>query len=257
LERTAADRSQDPPAASELTEVPFRLSDVPVEYVDPARLSRVTFFTDPRGAGADRFRFLRLRLLELQTPKDLRRFLITSPLSQDGKSTVALNLVTALAEGGKRSVLLIEADLHHSALSRQLGLERRPGLAECLKEQLNPLSAVRRVDPLACYFLPAGETSDNPSELLQSAVLHEAMGVLSAQFDWIVVDAPPVAPLTDVLSLRKEVDATLLVVRAGVTPADAVEEALALLGPKHVVSIILNGVENVERLYSKYYRAKS
>jgi capsular exopolysaccharide synthesis family protein len=234
------------------------MQDIPVEEIDLDRLCRVAFFTEPRGPAADRFRFLRLRLLELRNARNLHHILVTSPLAQDGKSTVALNLATTLAERGKREVLLVEADLHRSALTQQLGLGIRPGLAECLTNGLAAISAVRRLEPLGCYFVPAGQTSGNPTEVLQSGALAGAFAALSARFEWILIDAPPVTPLTDVLSLRKHADATLLVVRAGRTPDDAVEDAIALLGPQHVLGIILNGVEGVERLYSNYYhRAKT
>ncbi len=81
------------------------------------------------------------------------------------------------------------------------------------------------------------------------------MESLSPHFDWILIDSPPVAPLTDALSWKERADATLLVVRAGRTPTHASEEALNLLGRKHVLAIILNGVEGLDRAYKKYYKA--
>jgi Mrp family chromosome partitioning ATPase len=81
------------------------------------------------------------------------------------------------------------------------------------------------------------------------------MESLSPHFDWILIDSPPVAPLTDALSWKERADATLLVVRAGCTPTQATEEALTLVGRKHVLAIILNGVEGLDRTYKKYYKA--
>jgi Mrp family chromosome partitioning ATPase len=80
------------------------------------------------------------------------------------------------------------------------------------------------------------------------------MESLSPHFDWILIDSPPVAPLTDALSWKERADATLLVARAGRTPTHATEEALDLLGRKHVLAIILNGVEGLDRAYKKYYK---
>jgi Mrp family chromosome partitioning ATPase len=114
------------------------------------------------------------------------------------------------------------------------------------------MSAVLRLEPLACYFLPAGKPEGNPTELLQSAAMPGVIAALSAQFDGIVSDSPPVAPFTDALSLKKEVDGTLLVVRAGQTPSASVEEVVALLGREHLFGIVLNAVEGLDRLYSKY-----
>ena len=91
--------------------------DIEVEQVEVLPESRIVFHNEPRSPGADRFRYLRMRLRELWDAGKLRSLLITSPLPQDGKSTIALNLATALAEHGKRTVLLIEADLHHPTLT--------------------------------------------------------------------------------------------------------------------------------------------
>lgn len=88
---------------------------------------------------------------------------------------------------------------------------------------------------------------------MQSDSLSTAMQGLSPHFDWILIDTPPVAPLTDALSLSKHVDASLLVVRASQTSQEAVREALTRLGPKNVQGIIFNGAEELERIYSDYY----
>jgi capsular exopolysaccharide synthesis family protein len=226
---------------------------IPVEEAHIQPESRVVFHTDPRGPSAERFRFLRMRLRELWNAGKLRSLLITSPLPGDGKSTIAMNLATALAEQGKRSVLLVEADLHRSSLTQQLGLESRPGLAECLEDGLNPMSAVRRLEPLGWYLLSSGTPRSNPTELLQSEAVSGIMQELAPYFDWILIDSPPVAPLSDALCLARQADASLLVVRAGRTPREVVEQTLALLGPEHVLGVLLNGVEGLDRLYSKYY----
>lgn len=231
-----------------------RLKSVPVHQVNVERFSRLAFQSGPHGPAADRFRFLRMRLRELWKTKNLRRLLITSPLPQDGKSTVALNLATALCERGTRSVLVIEGDLYRSTIERELDLTGAPGMAECLKQHgLNPMSLVCRLDPLGWYFLPAGDCDGNATELLQSDRLAGVIQALAPHFDWVLIDSPPVAPLTDALSLAKQADASLLVVRAERTPREAVESAIGLLGKDHVLAILLNAVRAVERMYSKYY----
>jgi capsular exopolysaccharide synthesis family protein len=237
------------PESSELGE----LSQIQIEEVLIRPEIRIALLTEPRGPGADRFRYLRMRLREVKEAVNLRKLLITSPLPNDGKSTVALNLATALAEEGKRSVLLIEADLYHPTLIQRLGLQVRPGLGECLEKGLDPLSTLRRLQPLGWYLLPAGVLHGNPTELLQSEALPRLLQSLSPHFDWILIDTPPVAPLTDAVSLSRHCDAALLVVRAGCTPQDSVKEALTLLGPKHVLGIVFNAADGLSRLYSKYY----
>jgi len=221
-------------------------SEVPPE-------SRIVFHTDPRSPSADRYRLLRMRLRGLGKAGTVKTLLITSPLPNDGKSTVCLNLATALAEGGKKKVLLLEADLHRPALTRKLGLKTWAGLAECLGVAVDPRSAIRQVDPLNWYLLPAGGSRANASELLQTATLPNVVSELSPNFDWIIVDSPPVLPLSDAISLARCADATLLVVRADRTPRAAVDETIAILGRQRVVGIVLNGVTSVDRSYSTYY----
>lgn len=239
--------------AADCSQNGWRLQDAPIEEVGVHAVDRISFYADSQGAAADRLRFLRMRLRDLRNAKSLSRLLVTSPLPQEGKSTLAVSLATALAEHGKRTILLIEADLHHPAVTQQLDLKPGPGLAECLQTGLDPLSALRRLEPVGWYFLPAGGRCDHATELLQSDGLQVVMQTLAAHFEWIVIDSPPVVPLTDTLSLAKQADATLLVVRAGRTPREAVEQSIALLGRERVVGIVLNAVHDVNRLYSKYY----
>lgn len=227
---------------------------IPSETVQVRPEIRVVAHTDPRGPTADRLRFLRLRLNQVWNAEKLKRILITSPQPHDGKSTIALNLAITLAEEGKRNVLLVEGDLHRATLSKVLGLGGRPGVAESLESNVDPCSLIRRLEPLGCYFLPAGNPKNNPSELLHGGGLPAMMDAVSPHFDWILIDSPPVAPLTDALSWKERADATLLVARAGRTPTQATEEALNLLGRKHVLAIVLNGVEGIDRTYKKYYK---
>jgi succinoglycan biosynthesis transport protein ExoP len=238
---------------SDKLEKTFQLNQVSVEEVRLHPGVRIVLHSNPISPGADRFRYLKMCLREASHAGKLKTLLITSPLPQDGKSTITMNLATALAEGGKRTVLVIEADLHHPTLTEQLSLEVRPGLMECLAEGLSPTSALRRLEPLGWYLLPAGEPCRNPTELLQSEVLADIVQELSQHFDWILIDSPPVVPLTDAISLARHANATLLVAREGRTPDEAIERSIALLGRQRVLGIVLNGVENLERLYSGYY----
>jgi capsular exopolysaccharide synthesis family protein len=239
-------------AVAEGTETTTALEGIPLEEAEVEPLSRIVFHTDPRGLAADRFRFLRMRIRELSNAGKLKSLLVTSPLPLDGKSTVSLNLATALADQGQSAVLLLEADLYHPTLAQRLGLKPGPGLAECLASCLDALSVVRRVAPLGWYLLPAGGQLPNPGDLLHGDGFAKIMRKLSPYFKWIVIDSPPIGPVTDALALARQTDASLLVVRAGRTPGAAVEAALEALGAKHVMGVVLNGVEGLDRRYSKY-----
>jgi capsular exopolysaccharide synthesis family protein len=229
------------------------LDEFPVEEVTVKPDCRLVFLTDPSSPGADRLRLLRMRLREFQDLAKRQKVVITSPTPQDGKSTIALNLATALAEGGKRSVLLVEGDLHHPSITERLGLKARPGLADCIQRSLDPLLAIQRLKPLNFCLLQAGKTPGNPTELLQSGLVSGILDSLGSHFDWVLIDTPPVVPLTDALSFSRHADASLLVVRAGQTPRKAIEDAVERIGQKHILGIVLNGAEGLNRMYSKYY----
>ena len=216
--------------------------------------SRVAVYHDPTSAGADRFRLAQIRLKSLQASRGLKSILITSPMPGDGKTTVSLNLATVLSENGKVPVLLLEADMYRPTVLMRLGLKPWSGLSECSRRGEDPMLAIRRINPLGFYLLPAGCRVDDESNILQSTFTSQLVKSLSASsFGWILIDAPPTTPVADVLTLNAHSDATLLVARAGETPREALEESVRNLGRDHILGIILNGVEGLDRVYSRYY----
>jgi capsular exopolysaccharide synthesis family protein len=198
-----------------------------------------------------------MRLRECAHAQNLKTILITSALPQDGKTTVTMNLATALSERGKRAVLVIEGDLHRPCLGERLCVSTNSTLTECLQDHLNPMSAIERIEPLGWYFLSAGEPRKNATELLQSPALAGLLQKVSPYFDWILIDSPPVVSITDALLLQLHADASLLVVRAGQTPQATVEQAVQLLGRKKLLGVILNGVSRSKKNGYGYYYSKA
>jgi len=216
--------------------------------------SRVVVYDDPSSAGADRFRLAHIRLKSLQASRGLKSILITSPMPGDGKTTVALNLATVLSENGKVPVLLLEADVYKPTARARLGLKPWAGLCECSRRGEDPMLAIRRVNPLGFYLLPAGERGENDANILQSTFTSQLVKSLSASsFGWVLIDAPPTTPIADVVNLNAQTDATLLVARAGETPREAIEESARNLGRDRIIGIMLNGVEGLNKIYSQYY----
>jgi capsular exopolysaccharide synthesis family protein len=216
--------------------------------------SRVVVYSSPRSAGADRFRLLQMRLRNLRASRQLKVLLITSPLPGDGKTTVALNLATALTERGKRPVLLLESDVYRPTMAKKLNLKPWMGVTDCFEGGLDPMQAIRRIEPLGFYLLPAGTPVDDGSRILQSEyIAHLIKGLAASSFDWILVDAPPTTPIAEILALQAQSDGTLLVARAQQTPREAIEESTRNLGRDHVVGIVLNEVQGLDRVYSHYY----
>lgn len=238
------------------------LPNTQVEFVEVSPEHRIVFHTAPSSPGADRIRYLRMHLRSMQQARGLKAILITSPIEEDGKTTIALNLATALTEEGKRRVLLLESDLHRAPLVPRLGLSTcTEGLVDCMEKAANPLSVMRRIDPLGWYLLPAGQVRANPADLLHTSSYPALVNAVKESFDWILIDSPPVMAVSDAVYLRQHADATLLVVRAGHTPQTAVDESVRQLGRQNIAAIVLNAVDGLEKSYykygSKYYRPAS
>lgn len=228
--------------------------EFPVEEAKLRPETRLAYQTEPRSLAADRFRLLRMKLKAHWTAGKLKKLLITGALAHDGKSTVLLNLATALAERGKHTVLVVDADLHHASVTETLRLKPWAGLTDCLVDDgAPPLSAIRRIEPLGWFLLPAGEPCKNPTELLQTRAFGHILDQLTPCFDWILIGSPPVLSLTDSISLQQHADAALLVVRAGQTPREAVEQTIELLGKTNILGIVLNGVETRDHPYYHYH----
>lgn len=221
--------------------------------------SRIAVLEKARFMGEDRFRLLRHHLKEIRLSRRLKSLIVTSAIPQDGKSTIAINTAAALVDGGRQRVLLVEADLHCPSLGRTLGLDAVPGTAECLELGSDPFSYIRKVNPLGFYFLQAGSAAAHPTDLIQSESFPGVLEKVYEQFDWIVIDTPPICPVPDTLSMWKHVDGVLMVVRSAVTPRERADETLRLVGPERLAAVIFNGsVEATESYYkySSYYGSK-
>ena len=172
--------------------------------------SKLICLTAPESLGAEKFRFLGVRLRQLQHTRPLKKLLITSMIPEEGKSTVAANLATILARKQQPKILLLDGDLRRPSLSKQFGLGRLPGLSEWLHGEPRPITHIYRLEGPNLWFLPAGHPPENPLELMQSGRLSKLMEQLAAWFDWIIIDSPPVLPLADTSVWARLADGILL-----------------------------------------------
>jgi capsular exopolysaccharide synthesis family protein len=170
--------------------------------------------------------------------------LITSALPGEGKSTIAMLLAASGAIAGK-SVILLDCDLRLRTVSETLGNKRRPGLAELLRGAAN-LADVIVQDPVTkIYTLPAGSTASNTPDMLKSREMLDLVAILRDEFDYIVMDAPPLLPVADSLALATAADSILVVVEWCETSRANIREAFRVLGPmvNRVAGIVLNKVD--------------
>ena len=208
--------------------------------------------------GAEKFRFIRHRLTQLHLRRPVS-VLITSSVPKEGKTLVAVNLAVSLASSSRR-VALFDADMRHPSVQSALGLPLMAGLAEFLEGKADLKSAMRRVDPLGFYYLPAGKASGNPFELLQGPRMRELVALATSAFEWVVIDSPPLIPFADAHHLAVLADAVLLVARQRVTPRDMLRQVLSTLDGVQVAGVVLNASDdkrNDDYYYHYYPRAST
>jgi protein-tyrosine kinase len=203
---------------------------------------------------AEQFRTLRSRLYRLRHERHLRTLLVTSTVPNEGKTFVTLNLGQAIARQHERRVLLIDADLRASRLHVPLGAPSSPGLADFLRGEADEYSIIQADAQSNLFFIPAGRPVSNPAELLSNKQLRSLLDQLGPAFDWVILDAPPVLPVSDAGVLAGLCDGVLFVVRAGSTAFDLAQMASQEFRGKNLVGVVLNRVEEREAYgaYSYY-----
>jgi protein-tyrosine kinase len=202
---------------------------------------------------AEVFRTLRSRLYRLREQFSLRTVLITSTLPAEGKSFIAANLGQAIAQQHGRQALLIDADLRAPRLHTLLGAPRTPGLTEYLRGDADEISVIQRGPHNGFFFLPCGSPVANPVELIGNGRTKELLDRLKGIFDWIVLDSPPMAPVSDASLLADMCDGALLVVRAALTPFDLAQKVCADFKKTPLIGVVLNGVDRNSSYGSYYY----
>jgi len=214
------------------------------------------------------FRILRTNLDFLDVDSPLRSVVITSPLPEEGKSTVAVSLACAYAMAGKR-VLLVECDLRRPTLAKRLGIDSQPGITDYLLGQAEPKQVVRtvpvaaagsepsaepgRVPMIAC--ITAGRPSPRPAELLGSKRFNGFLDQVSQTYDKVILDATPLLSVVDALELLPQVDGVVMCVRAQRTTRDQARAARSALEhfPDRPRGVVVTGVRPGDEADYGYY----
>jgi protein-tyrosine kinase len=227
------------------------LQRYPVLPVRIQEQSRLVSLGKEGSLGAEKFRFLAVRLRQLRQTRPLKKILITSTIPGEGKSTVAANLACTLARRKPQRTLLLEGDLRRPSIAAQFGLSNLPGLCEWLSGE-TPTIKIFRLDDLGVWLLPAGSAPENPLELMQSGKLAPLMEQLQASFDWVVIDSPPVLPLADTSLWSRLTDGIVLVTRKGTTEKEQLRRGLEAIDKSKLLGALVNSSENAA--HSDYYQ---
>lgn len=191
--------------------------------------TRLITHLDPWSPIAENFRLIRANIQFAQPDRPIHSLLITSPEGNDGKSVAAVNTAIAMAQGGRRT-LLIDADLRRPDVHKLLGLERTPGFSDILTGQHAFKAADFATDVPGLYCIPAGHISALPAELFGTEQVKRFLDVMCERFDVIILDSPPVLVVTDAVLLAPQCDATVIVVTADKTDLRALEMTQETLG---------------------------
>jgi capsular exopolysaccharide synthesis family protein len=199
------------------------------------------------------YRTIRTMLLLGQAESAPRVILITSANPGEGKTTVSLNLGIALAQSG-RSVVVVDADLRKGNCHAHVGVQNRHGLTHLLADSLPLDVCVQKTAVPGFFLLPRGAVPPNPTEVLASDEMQETIAALRERFDFVLIDTPPAAAISDAAALSVLCDGILLVVRdQRMTPDSArhVVERLQAVGA-HILGVVLNGINIQDPYYADY-----
>ena len=215
----------------------------------------------------EQFRGLRSQLAQARQEGPLKTVLISSGMPSEGKSFIALNLAVSLARGSKNRVLLIDGDLRRPTLHKSLGASNNPSLLDYLDGsaelsevlQYNDAKGDASSAGLAeLAFIAAGTYANNSSDLIIGGRLESLILSVAQQFDWILIDSPPVLAVPDAVDIARFVDGVLLVAREAKTPYQVIQRAQAAFSQSRLLGVVLNAAKGTRLKryhYSTYFRS--
>jgi receptor protein-tyrosine kinase len=192
---------------------------------------------------AEAFRVLRTNLQFVDVDNAHKVFTVSSAIPQEGKTTTAVNLAIALAQAGGKT-LLVDGDLRRPKVDQLLHLEHAVGLTTVLVGKIEAVDAIQQHSPSGLDVLTSGAVPPNPAELLQSHAMNELLDKLRGSYDTIIIDAPPLLPVTDAALLAARSEGALLVIRHGRTTREQLRLSIERLQAvdARAVGILMNMV---------------
>ena len=205
---------------------------------------QLTTLTAPMSVVTEQVKTIRTNLNYAMVGKPLKTLMITSAIQGEGKSTVGSNLAVEYAKKGLQ-VLLVDADLRRTTIHQTFAISNQRGVSSWLSGQLTDVNEA--IYPVLdhLFVMPSGPKPPNPAELLASDRMTEFLTVATRKLDLVIVDAPPILPVTDARILAGQVDGTVLVVRQNFVEKVAVRQAVSALknARAQLLGTILNDVD--------------
>lgn len=210
--------------------------------VDP----RVVAYFDPKALITEQYKILRTNVLSAGTKRPVKTLVVTSSLHSEGKTITALNLAVVIAQSvQKPKVLLIDADMRRGRIGKYLGVAPSAGLTEILSGQADTSGCVFHIDIENLAFISSGAVAENPAELLASDKMRALLADLKMQFDYVLIDTPPIISVTDAGIIGALADGILMVIQASRTQRGIVQRASELLEQAHCKTVghVLTNIE--------------
>ena len=222
------------------------------EHIDSRLAQKLVIDQNMLPASREQYRRLAASLHHAQANDGLRVVMIASAAPSEGKTLTAANLALTLSESYQRSVLLVDADLRRPSQHTLFGIQGAPGLSDGLMSETEQKLPLHQVTP-RLTILPAGRPSSDPMAGLTSSRMRRLIDEAREAFGWVIIDTPPIGLLPDANLLAAMVDGTILVVKAGATPFDLVNRAVAAIGPDRMLGVVLNRAQQMPHKYGYGY----
>lgn len=209
---------------------------------------------DPKNPAAEAYRVIRTGIQFAQAGKELQTIALISCTPNEGKSTTIANLAVVLTQAGK-SVLLIDCDMRNPTVHKNFNLSNKVGLSSCISMGTALSDAVQKTSIEGLYALTGGVIPPNPSELLGSEQMKNVLQRAKEQYDYVLIDTPPVMPVTDALIVGRFVDGMILVIASAevkVEMARDVKNQLVNAGA-NILGVVLNKVRSEHHGYGYGY----
>ena len=209
---------------------------------------------DLKNPAMEAYRVIRTSIQFAQAGKELKTLAVTSCIPNEGKSMTAANLAVVLTQAGK-SVLLLDCDMRNPTVHKNFNLSNKVGLSSCISMGTALSDAVQKTSIEGLYALTGGVIPPNPSELLGSEQMKNVLQRAKEQYDYVLIDTPPVMPVTDALIVSRFVDGMILVIASAeikVEMARDVKNQLVNAGA-NILGVVLNKVRSEHHGYGYGY----
>ena len=209
---------------------------------------------DPKSPAAEAYKVIRTSIQFAKAGNSLKTIAITSCTPDEGKSTTAANLAIVLTQTGKR-VLLMDCDMRNPTVHRNFKLSNKVGLSSCISLGTELAEAVQETELENLDALTSGVIPPNPSELLGSERMQAILARAQEEYDYVLLDTPPVLPVTDTLVLGSLVDGLILVLDSGEIKVEMARDVKAQLmhAGANILGVVLNKVRSEHHGYGYGY----